>query len=221
VRLDKIGHAFVSWDDEFFALMLNKRTLFFSDGRLDFGGLFSPEIDIERVCRDLVAISMRSPRELIRLVDVIIREHDIRHTPSPETRLLNSESVETGLDKYVTDVITTAYGERLLAQIFRLNKTVFTNKDVQNTFRVGAQSARTRIQSWENAGIIKLTGTRAAEGTQGDKPANEYTIVDTRIERIMTHQLVNYAPDQTELDPYAEEEESFDYEKDNRAVRVN
>ena len=53
--------------------------------------------------------------------------------------------------------------------------------------------ARTRIQSWESAGIIKLTGTRAAEGAQGGKPANEYTIVDARVERVMRRQLVAYA----------------------------
>jgi hypothetical protein len=222
VRLDKIGHALVSWDDEFFALMLNKRAGFFSDGRLDFAGLFVGEVDMQRVYGDLVAISMRSPRELIRLMDVIIREHDIRHAPSTEARLLDQESIEAGLDKYVTDVITTAYGERLLGQIFRLNRTVFTNKDVQNTFRVGAQSARTRIQSWENAGIIKLTGTRAAEGTQGGKPANEYTIVDTRIERIMTHRLVRYTPDQAELDLHSEDEEGLVYSADSEdAARVN
>jgi hypothetical protein len=139
---------------------------------------------------------MRSPRELIRLMDVIIREHDIEHAGLDAHVLLSSTSIDGGLDKYVTDVITTMYGERLLGQIFRLNRTVFTNKDVQLTFRVGAQSARTRIQSWENAGIIKLTGTRAAEGALGGKPANEYTIVDTRIERVMKRQLVTYDPDQ-------------------------
>jgi len=188
VRLDKIGHATVSWDDDFFALMLNKRIRFYSGDRLDFEGLLADNVDTTQIYKDLVAIAMRSPRELIRLMDVIIREHDIRHAASNEHVLLNVASIEAGLDKYVTDVITTIYGERLLGQIFRLNKTVFTNKDVQLTFRVGAQSARTRIQSWENAGIIKLTGTRAAEGALGGKPANEYTIVDTRIERVMKRQ---------------------------------
>jgi hypothetical protein len=207
VRLDKIGHATVSWDDAFFELMLNKRILFYSENRLEFAGLLEGNVEIRQVYRDLVGISMRSPRELIRLMDVIIREHDIRHSASREQHLLSVTSIEAGLDKYVTDVITTIYGERLLAQIFRLNKTVFTNKDVQLTFRVGAQSARTRIQSWENAGIIKLTGTRAAEGALGGKPANEYTIVDTRIERVMKRQLVTYDPlddKQPELDLFAD-----------------
>jgi hypothetical protein len=146
--------------------------------------------------QELVGISMRSPRELIRIMDVIIREHYIVYGNLEFPTLINKESVNSGLDKYVTDVITTVYGERLLGQIFRLNKTVFTKKEVQLMFRVGPQSARTRIQSWENAGIVRQTGTRAAEGALGGKPANEYTIIDKRIERVMSRQLVTYDPNQ-------------------------
>jgi hypothetical protein len=173
--------------------MLEKRMLFFSDKRHSFSGLFAPDIDVQKVQAELVRVAMRSPRELIRLMDVVIREHDIAHASKAGVHLLDNDSVAVGLDKYVTDVVSTFYGERLLAQIFRLNKIAFTNKDVQLTFRVGAQSARTRIQSWENAGIIRLTGTRAAEGALGGKPANEYTVVDARVERVMRRQLVSYA----------------------------
>jgi hypothetical protein len=204
VRLDKIGHATVSWDDNFFVPMLDKRVRFFSEGRSDFSGLFSPEIDISTLRNELLRVAMRSPRELIRLMDVIIREHDISNAHKAEVMLLDATSVENGLDKYVTDVVSTVYDERLLAQIFRLKKSIFINKDVQLTFRVGAPSARTRIQSWENAGIIKLTGTRAAEGKAG-KPAYEYTIVDARVERVMRRQLVDYAGP-------VEEEPGFDFE---------
>jgi hypothetical protein len=207
VRLDKIGHATVSWDNDFFALMLDKRVRFFSEGRHDFAGLFSPDVTVNDLRSELVRVAMRSPRELIRLMDVIIREHDISHAGKVEVVLLDLASIEAGLNKYVTDVVSTVYGERLLAQIFRLKKAVFTNKDVQLTFRVGAQSARTRIQSWENAGIIKLTGTRAAEGAQGGKPANEYTIVDSRVERVMQRQLVAYAEGLVEEPEFALEAE--------------
>jgi hypothetical protein len=193
VRLDKIGHATVSWDTDFFTLMLDKRVRFFSESKIDFAGLFARGLDVGKIRSELVRVAMRSPRELIRLMDVIIREHDISNAKEAGVTLLDYASVEAGLDKYVTDVISLVYGERRRAQIFRLNKLTFTNKDVQLTFRVGAQSARTRIQSWESAGIIKLTGTRAAEGTQGGKPANEYTIVDARVERVMRRQLVDYA----------------------------
>jgi hypothetical protein len=198
VRLDKIGHATVSWSDEFFSLMLDKRVQFFSDGRMDLMGLFATGTDGSRIRRELTGVSMRSPREMIRLMDVIVREHDVRHAGSDEIVLLDEQSIQNGVDSYVTDRIASIYGERLLAQIFRLNRTTFSNKDVQLTFRVGAQSARTRIQSWESAGIIRFSGTRAAEGPLGGKPANEYTIVDARIERIMQRQLITY---QTEVEP--------------------
>jgi hypothetical protein len=201
VRLDKIGHATVSWSDDFFSLMLDKRMSFYSDGRMTFSGLFVDDLDTRRLRNELVRVCMRSPREIIRIMDVIIREHDVTYAGSPKTVLLDEASVQTGIDAYVTDRISSIYGDRLLAQIFRLNKTTFSNKDVQLTFRVGAQSARTRIQSWESAGIIKLSGTRAAEGVLGGKPANEYTIVDARIERIMQRQLVSYESDITADDP--------------------
>ena len=74
------------------------------------------------------------------------------HGSESEPVLLSVDAIQPGIDKYVTDTISTVYGERLLAQMFRLNQLAFTNKDVQTTFRVGTQSARTRIQSWESAG---------------------------------------------------------------------
>jgi hypothetical protein len=192
VRLDKIGHATVTWPDEFFSLMLEKRVRFYSGDRCGFEGLFSDRDCAKKIMPELVRVAMRSPRELIRLMDVIIREHDILHAEDNNV-LLYADTVDRGLDTYVKDVVTRVYGERLLAQIFRLNKVAFTNKDVQLTFRIGAPSARNRIQSWENAGIIKLTGTRAAEGAQGGKPAYEYTIVDARVERIMRRELIAYS----------------------------
>lgn len=195
VRLDKIGHATVSWSDEFFALMLDKRMEFYSDSRRDFSGLFENDLNIGLIRSELVRVCMRSPREVIRIMDVIIREHDIVHAGKQETVLISEASIQAGIDNYVKDRISSIYGERLLGQIFRLNMTTFSNKDVQATFKVGAQSARTRIQSWESAGIIRLSGTRAAEGVLGGKPANEYTIVDARIERIMQRQLISYEGD--------------------------
>lgn len=192
VRLDKIGHATVSWDDAFFIEMLDRRMQYFSNNRYGFSGLFEKDINIPLIQKELIKISMRSPRELIRLVDVIIREHDRKYSSEENISLLTNNSVENGIDTYVKDRISSIYGERILAQIFRLKRTTFSNKDVQNTFRVGAQSARTRIQSWENAGIVKYNGTRAAEGALGGKPANEYIILDARIERIMMRDLISY-----------------------------
>ncbi|RED22218.1 hypothetical protein BJ123_1428 [Rhodopseudomonas thermotolerans] len=200
VRLDKIGHATVSWSDDFLSLMLENRLRYYSEKRYGFEGLFTAETDVDAVKAEVIRVAMRSPREAIRLMDVILREHDITHLHKNGPELLDDRSVEIGLNTYATDVVTATFGERLLAQIFRLNKTSFTNKDVQNTFRTGSQSARTRIQSWENAGIVRLSGTRTIEGAIG-RPVNEYTIVDARVERVMRKQLIAY------YDPVVEEPE--------------
>ncbi len=211
VRLDKLGHASVTWEDRFFTQMLDRRVIFYSDNKLTYSALFEPDVDISKLIADLVSTSMRSPREMIRLMDVIVREHDVVHADVDDTVLIDDASVQTGIDIYVKDRISSIYGERLLAQIFRLSQTVFTNRDVQLTFKTGPQSARTRIQSWESAGIIKLTGTRAAEGTSGGKPANEYTVIDARVERVMRRQLITY-DGQLPVDEFASADESVEPE---------
>src|SRR5262249_18366251 len=84
VMLDKHGSATVTWDDEFFFLMLDKRVQFFSNGKHGLPGLFAADTDIKRLVSTFVRVSMRSPRDLIRLMDVIIREHDIAHASQSE-----------------------------------------------------------------------------------------------------------------------------------------
>jgi DNA-binding Lrp family transcriptional regulator len=73
-----------------------------------------------------------------------------------------------------------------------LKDTKFINKDVQSAFRVNAPSARARIKNWEDAGIVKRTGTRTPEGDQGGQPAYEFSIVDARVERIIARKLIQY-----------------------------
>ena len=150
---------------------------------------------------------MQSPRELIRLMDTVLMEHDIRHSDKPDAPLIDNESVEAGQDKYVTERINTVYSERTLGQIYRLKSTKFTNKDVQARFRINPQSARNKIKTWEDAGIVKQTGTRAAEGDQGGKPSYEYSIVDSRVERIILNALIEYDDvEEDEVDDHTQEE---------------
>lgn len=192
VRLDKIAYSTITWDSAFFMRMLDERILFFSEGRLKFSDLFTNDSNVPQIVNDLIGTSMRSPRELIRLMDTIITEHDIAHADSGETVLINNQSVEDGQDKYVKDRIDSVYNEKTLGQIYRLQSLKFTNKDVQTRFRVNPQSARNKIKLWEDAGIVKHTGTRAAEGEQGGKPSYEYSVVDARVERVIRKGLVAY-----------------------------
>ncbi len=189
VRLDKIANSSIGWDEASFRKMLDERLRYFSGKKHDFSGMFvSPEVAV--VAFDQVnQIAMGSPRELVKIMDVVIREHDVVNAANRGV-LLDEVSVNARLDKYVKDVINTVFNEKSLGQIYRLKHTKFSNKDVQGAFRVGDQSARAKIKAWEDAGLVKYIGTRAAEGDFGGKPANEYMIADARIERIMARNLV-------------------------------
>ena len=88
-------------------------------------------------------------------------------------------------------------------QIYRLKDTKFINKDVRAPSGSTLQSARARIKNWEDAGIVKRTGTRNPEGDQGGQPAHEFSIVDARVERIIKRKLIQY-------DEPSEEDKSFD-----------
>jgi hypothetical protein len=123
-------------------------------------------------------------------MDTIIVEHDISTATIEGGRLLSQESIDAGLDKYVKERINSVYQEKTLGQIYRLRDVKFTNKDVQGAFRVNAQSARAKIKNWEDAGIVKQTGTRAPEGEQGGKPSFEYSVVDARVDRIIRKKLI-------------------------------
>ena len=191
VRLDKSAHATIDWEDSFFTEMLNARIKYFSNGSLAFKDLFDSDVDVEATLKAIISIAMRSPRELVRLMDTIIVEHDIRNAAEEKGCLLSQVSIDAGLDKYVKERINSVYQEKTLGQIYRLRDVKFTNKDVQGAFRVNAQSARTKIKNWEDAGIVKQTGTRAPEGEQGGKPSFEYSVVDARVERIIRKKLIN------------------------------
>jgi hypothetical protein len=205
VRLDKIANSSIAWNADEFRLMLDRRIKYFSGDRHDFASLFHDSSMADGAFSTICTIAMGSPRELVKILDVIVREHDVRNA-SGHTRLLTVESIELGLDKYVKDVISAVYTERVLGQIYRIKRSRFVNRDVQSAFRVSDQSARAKIKAWEDAGLVKYVGTRAAEGDLGGKPSSEYAIADARIERIMRRQLVEVEDDDfgTMLDINAE-----------------
>ncbi|MBS1075282.1 hypothetical protein JK176_10335 [Gluconobacter sp. Dm-73] len=206
VRLDKIACSSIEWDDAFFIKMIRERLKYFSSGKVKFEDLLEDGLDGDNILRELIETSVRSPRELIRLLDVIIVEHDIRHADDENPQKLSHNSIELGQDKYVKDRIHSVYDQKILSQIYRLASIRFTNKDIQAKFKINSQSARNKIKSWEDLGIVHQTGTRAADGEQGGKPSYEYSILDGRVSRIISRRLIS-------LDSY--EEDSLDQENED------
>ena len=190
VRLDKIANAEIAWDASFLAEMVSSRLLFYSDKKVgSLGDLLAPDIDPVKTSEVFVALSMQSPRELIRILDAVFREHD-ESGGSRATEPLTLISVERGLDKYCREHAENAYDPLVVQRLLRLGKTEFTNRDVQAAFKINQQSARGKLVAWKDAGIVAQIGTRPS-GEAGGKPAYEFGIVDRRMQRVVSKQLVS------------------------------
>lgn len=203
-RLDKFPHSDIVWPDVFLKDLLNKRISFFSEELRSTSDLCDSDVDVDSQLDEMIGLVQRSPRELIRLFDTVSREFTSTYATQSGNRKLVQDDFERGKDAYVRDVLWTIYDSKVLSQLLRFNTTPFTNKDVQQAFKISSPSARGRIQSWEAAGAISLTGTRSPEGDSGGKPANEYSITDRRILRMADRRL--YDPEKLSEAPIGEEE---------------
>jgi hypothetical protein len=189
VRLDKLAHANIEWDASSLRGMLEARIRFYSGGKLNFRDIFESDVDVEATFESLVSLAISSPRELIKLMDTIFREHDALSNEPPT--LLNAKSLEIGQDKYVTETIEGFFPAKLLEQVFRLGRTAFVNKDVQSAFKIGDQSARVKIKNWEDIGLVRQSGTQAPSSEFGGQPAYRFIVADARVERIVNRKLVD------------------------------
>jgi hypothetical protein len=190
VRLDKIPNATIAWDEKFLGNLCERRLGHFSDGAVTtFAALCEAEVAAAPAFVEVVRTSMKSPRELIRILDTIVREHDDEFAHLPGSYRLRRSSIDKALDKYAVDAVRRTFNSVQVRQLTRLTMTTFINKDVQQTFRINDQSARNRIRTWADAGIISQTGTRQAEGGGAGKPSHEYSIADLRVKRILEREL--------------------------------
>lgn len=187
VRLDKLAHSNITWNAESLRSMIEARISFFSEGKLKFHDLFEKSVNIEEAFNSLISIAIKSPRELIKLLDTVFREHDARGDEAPS--LVDEQSLTTGQDKYVVETIGGFYSDKPLQQVLRLGRTAFVNKDVQGAFKIGDQSARVKIKNWEDVGLVRQSGTQAAESDLGGQPAYRFVVADARVARIIERKL--------------------------------
>jgi hypothetical protein len=183
VRLDKISHANITWEQAGLLEMIEKRVRFFSQDLIGVSDLFASDVSFDDAFTEIANISVKSPRETIRVFDTIIREHDAKSKPG----LLDTESLTVGIDKYVSETIETWFNDKYLQQVLRLGLTSFVNRDVQGKFKIGDQGARVKIKSWEDAGLVRQDGTQPSE--LGGKPVYRYSVADPRIARIIDNKL--------------------------------
>lgn len=190
IRLDKLPFGEISWDDEFLLEMVKNRLKHFSEGRVvDGSELCARAVNFEATILGFIAIVGRSPRELMRILDVLVREYDVKYASEASAPLLSMEDFEDAINSYVRNVLWNIYDRRYLSQILRLNMQRFTNKDVQEKFKVSDQSARNWIRNWVSCGAVRQSGTTAGDNDQAGKPANVYVVSDRRVAIMMEREL--------------------------------
>lgn len=187
VRVDKIANATIQWPEKFLVELVDKRLAFFSQHAVtSFNQLCSEELSQGATLKEMVRMSMNSPRELIRILDITIREHDESGSNGPLVR----SSVDSALDKYVIERLPSLYPKQVLQQVSRINQIQFTNGDLQPIFKSGAQNVRNRIKKWQDCGIVGQVGSRPAQGGQQGRDAFLYAVIDSRVHRLISRSLV-------------------------------
>lgn len=191
IRLDKMQHATITWDEPELAELVTKRLEFYSDGKLHgFGDLCRPHSDDRALLSEVIRVAQKSPRELIKAMDVIVRQYDERFVAVQDGVVgLDADTVASGIDAYCAESVPATYPAALLAPLLRLRLTRFVNKDVQQEAHVTGPTAGAKIQKWVDAGIVGTVGQRPAEGGSGGKPAVEYGVADPRVVRIVERNL--------------------------------
>src|SRR5690606_498564 len=94
IRLDKIANATIKWEPAHLEDLVTKRLGHFSDNRVSqIAQLVSGDVDAQDFTSTIVDLSMMSPRELVRILDICIREHDEMYDHEESMPLLTPESI--------------------------------------------------------------------------------------------------------------------------------
>lgn len=197
VRMDKIANTSISWDKDYLKELINQRLLFYSEKRIiSYAQLFENGCSSDEIINQLIELSAYSPRNLIKLMDTIIREHNQLHTEQVKASMLDQASIDKGADMFVLEKALERYNKIDINQLCRLSQLSFINKDVQSIFKIEANSAKAKITKWIDLGIVTQIGTRPSDDGRAGKPANEYSITDARVARIVKRNLISVKSDE-------------------------
>jgi hypothetical protein len=149
IRLDKFAFSEISWDENFLKEMVSQRLRYFSDGRISDGQMLcKADVNFEHHINNFINIVSKSPRELVRLFDVLVREYDVKYAQENHIQYLSNDDFQDAIESYIKNVVWTVYDRKNLSEILRLGMQRFINKDVQTAFKISDQGARNRIRNW-------------------------------------------------------------------------
>ena len=186
IRFDKIPNGEIVWEVNYLTDLVSRRMSFFSSNRIrHLGEVSEAGIDVSGVLPQVIALTARSPRQLISALDQIFSLH-IQTTQGNPSKLTLA-AYETGMDSYAKKSLADNGLLEEARAVAKLELERFVAKDVQGLIRQSAQTARGRIDGWIDQRLVRQCGTRPT-GSAG-RPVDEFELFDPRALRVLHRRL--------------------------------
>jgi hypothetical protein len=159
---------------------------YFSTGRIgQLADISEAGADVSNVLHEVIALTGRSPRQLISALDHILSLH-IQSTQGNQSRL-SLTAYATGMDSFATKSLADGGLLDEAKTIAKMGLEKFVAKDVQGLIRQSAPTARGRIDGWLAQRLVRQCGTRPTGGA--GRPVDEFEVLDPRALRVLLRRL--------------------------------
>jgi len=188
-RLDKLRNFELTWTKQELVAMINLRLSVYSDRKVaDLTSITDPQA-AECIYDRIIDHAGSSPREMVQIIDAIMREH-ARHSTQENGALITETSMDRGLDDYVMRRVKDLYNANVVRQLASLSSSTFTASDIQSRFRISQQSASSRINKWIDNGLVaRVEDARSTKDPS--KIMYRYEVVEPRLRRIIDRRLMS------------------------------
>jgi len=174
-RPDRVHVVTLNWSVNELELMLKRRLLAFSDGKVEsFNALLCADAELD-AHRLLAYLANGSPRDMIRMAASIVAEQT-RHTL--DAACITETSLFRGIQTFAKQRSQELYPQ-FLDDLQKVGRSSFTITTLSgDVFRVSTQAARSKVQKWQAAGAVdKIAEIPNPNG----RPTYLYGVADPRL----------------------------------------
>lgn len=174
-RPDRLQPVALSWTPDELEEMLRRRLRAYSGQRISsFNDLCEDSMSVD-AHKLLAYLSAGSPRDMIRLAESVAEEHTRTDTSQ---RPISEDELLAGIRRFAEDKSSELAG-RYLSDLQKVALPSFTINHLANrVFNVSGQAARSKVQKWIDAGVVKKIGELP---NKKNKPLHLYGLTDPRV----------------------------------------
>lgn len=174
-RPDRVKTHELDWTTDDLRTVLRRRLSAYSDDRTErFQDFFDDSVSVDAETL-VVYLAAESPRDMINLCKSIIEE--ARRVDSG-VQYISEAALLAGIRTFSRDLADLVAGSRL-PDLRKIADVTFTiNRLASDVFNVSENAARSKVQKWQDAGIVHKVDERP---NRVNRPLHVYSIRDPRI----------------------------------------